>query len=169
MNRRVAAALLAVCVFAITSVAADDKDAGGKPITVDLKTFTFEPANSDLFGYQEDQGRLFFYTNGAGEAAVKIPADGEYMIVINAACDSALNEKAKFKLSVDGKLIDRETTLTSDDQKDYSFTTPLKAGERKLKIEFTNDAYKENEYDRNLYVHGVNVQPAAKKQEKGKK
>ena len=164
MNRLVAAAVLVVCVSALSSVAADDK-----PITVELKTFTFEPANAELFGYQDEQGRLFFYTNGAAEATVKVPADGDYTIVINAACDSALNEKAKFKLSIDGKLIDKETTLTSDDPKDYSFTTPLKAGDRKLKIEFTNDAYKENEYDRNLYVHGVKIQPAAKKSDKRKK
>jgi hypothetical protein len=158
MNRLVAAVVLVTCVSALSSVAADDK-----PITVELKSFMFDPANSDLFGYQDDQSRLFFYTNGAAQATVKVPADGDYTIVVNAACDPALNEKAKFKLSIDGKLIDKETTLTSDDPKDYSFTTSLKAGDRKLKIEFTNDAYKENEYDRNLYVHGVKVQPAAKK------
>jgi len=164
MNRLVAAVVLVTCVSALSSVAADDK-----PITVELKSFMFDPANSDLFGYQDDQSRLFFYTNGAAQATVKVPADGDYTIVVNAACDPALNEKAKFKLSIDGKLIDKETTLTSDDPKDYSFTTSLKAGDRKLKIEFTNDAYKENEYDRNLYVHGVKVQPAAKKQKKKKK
>lgn len=158
MRRLVAAAIFVACVSALSSVAADDK-----PITVELKSFTFDPANSELLGYQDEQGRLFYYINGAAETAVKIPADGDYTIVINAACDPALNEKAKFKLSIDGKLIDKETTLTSDDPKDYSFTTPLKAGERKLKIEFTNDAYKENEYDRNLYVHGVKIRPAEKK------
>ena len=165
MNRLVAIAVLVVCASALSSGAADDK-----PIAVELKSFTFDPANSDLLGYQDEQGRLFYYINGAAEATVKVPADGDYSIVVNASGDPALNEKAKFKLSIDGKLIDKETTLTSDDPKDYSFTTPLKAGDRKLKIEFTNDVYKENEYDRNLYVHGVKVQPALKKSEqKGKK
>ena len=32
-----------------------------------------------------------------------------------------------------------------------------KAGERKLTIEFTNDAYKEGEYDRNFFVHAVTL------------
>jgi hypothetical protein len=163
-------AALAVCLFAVGFVAADDKDA--KPITVELKTFTFEPKNAgspgDLLGHADDQGRLFYYIAGSAEAKVKVPADGDYTIVINASCDSALNEKAKFALSIDGKQIDKETTLTSDDPKDYSFTTALKAGERKLKIEFTNDVYKENEYDRNLYVHEVKIRPAEKKSEKGK-
>jgi Ca-dependent carbohydrate-binding module xylan-binding len=163
MYRLVAIAVLVVCVSALSSVAADDK-----PITVELKSFAFDPANSELLGYQDEQGRLFYYINGAAEATVKVPADGDYTIVINAACDPALNEKAKFKLSIDGKLIDKETTLTSDDPKDYSFTTPLKAGDRMLKIEFTNDVYKENEYDRNLYVHGLKLHPAAKKSEKSK-
>ena len=63
----------------------------------------------------------------------------------------------KFKLAVDGKLIGKETELTVDDVKDYRFTAALKAGERKVSIEFTNDTYKENEYDRNLYIHGLTL------------
>jgi len=34
------------------------------------------------------------------------------------------------------------------------------AGEHKLVVEYTNDVYKENEYDRNFYLHGVTVKPA---------
>lgn len=169
MNRCVAATL-AVCLSAVGFLAATDNDA--KPITVELKTFTFVPKNAgtpaDLLGHAEDQGRLFYYVAGSAEAKVKVPTDGDYTILVNASCDSALNEKAKFVLSIDGRQIDKETTLTSDDPKDYSFTTPLKAGERKLKIEFTNDVYKENEYDRNLYVHEVKIRPAEKKTDKGK-
>src|SRR5262249_46036317 len=82
MSRLVAAAICVAFVSALSSVAADDK-----PITVELKSFTFDPANSELLGYQDEQGRLFYYINGAAEAAVKIPADGDYTIVINAACD----------------------------------------------------------------------------------
>ncbi len=37
--------------------------------------------------------------------------------------------------------------------------TPIKAGEHKLAIQFTNDAYKENEYDRNLYIKTVSIRP----------
>src|SRR5437762_2178984 len=67
MKRLVAATLLAACVSAPSFFAADDKDAGGRPITVELKTFTFEPSNSELLGHQDEQGRLFFYINGAAE------------------------------------------------------------------------------------------------------
>jgi hypothetical protein len=65
-----------------------------------------------------------------------------------------LNVGAKFKLAVDGKPVGKETE-TEGEPKAYKFSTPLKAGERRLAIEFTNDVYKEGEYDRNLYVHAV--------------
>jgi hypothetical protein len=135
-------------------------DAGA--ITVDLKAAKFKPAGgagADLFGYNEDEGKLFFYTNGAAELTVKVPAAGTYQIVIRASCDSAMNEKAKFKLSADGTEVGRETTLTADDPKDYTLTAELKLGEHKLAIAFTNDVYKEGEYDRNLYVHAVTLKP----------
>jgi hypothetical protein len=132
------------------------------PITVDLKAFKFKVDDkiADLFGYNEGEGKLFFYTNGPAEATIKVPADGTYDIVIRASCDPALDERAKFKLSLDGKLVGKETLLTADDAKDYPLTTTIKAGEHKLVVEFTNDVYKEGEYDRNLYVHGVTLKPA---------
>jgi hypothetical protein len=130
------------------------------PIKVDLKAFKFKvpEKQADLFGYNEGEEKLFFYTNGLAETPVKVPADGEYAIVIKASGDPALGERAKFKLAVDGKLVGKETELTADEVKEYRFTIELKSGERKVSIEFTNDVYKENEYDRNLYVHGVTLQ-----------
>jgi hypothetical protein len=133
--------------------------AEGDAIKVDLRTFKFKVPNeqADLFGYDDGEGRLFFYAGGLGETTVKLPADGEYEITIRASCDPALNERAKFKLTLDVQLVGMETLLTDDDQKDYKLTATAKAGERKLGIEFTNDAYKENEYDRNLFVYAVTV------------
>ena len=128
-------------------------------ITVDLKTFKFKvpPERAELFGYNDDERKLFYYTSGAGEATIKLQADGEYEIVIRASGDPALGERAKFKVKLDDEAVGMETLLTADDEKDYKFTTPAKMGERKLAIEFTNDAYKENEYDRNFYVHEVTL------------
>jgi hypothetical protein len=57
---------------------------------------------------------------------------------------------------VDGKQTGKETE-TGEEPKEYKFPTPLKAGEHKLTIEFTNDIFKEGEYDRNLYVHAVSL------------
>jgi hypothetical protein len=156
--RRPLFAALTACALAAGLAPADDKKPA--PITVDLKTFKFTPAfegGGDLFGYNEGEERLFFYTNGAGEAAVTVPADGEYTIAVKAAGEKVMNEWPKFKLAVDGQPVGKETALTSDDPKEYTFTAPLKAGSRKVKIEFTNDVYKDGEYDRNLYVHAVTL------------
>jgi len=133
--------------------------ADGDPIKVDPRTFKFKVPNeqADLFGYDDGESRLFFYAGGHGETTIKLPADGDYEITIRASCDPALNERAKFKLTLDGEPVGMETLLTDDDQKDYKLTATAKAGEHKLGIEFTNDAYKENEYDRNLFVYAVTV------------
>ncbi len=153
---------LSVCavllmLFGATAISGDEKQSPD----VSLKEFKFKvPADqASLFGFNEDEGKLFFYTNGAAETAIKVPADGEYAIVVKASCDPALNENAKFKLSIDGALVGKETTLTAAEAKEYTLAAKLKKGEHKLSIEFTNDAYKENEYDRNLYVHAVTVKP----------
>ena len=134
--------------------AADDK-----VIEVDLKTFKFKvpDAQAELFGYDEGESKLFFYTAGPGEATIKLPADGEYEIEVRASCTSALNERAKFKVTLDGEPVGKETLLTDDDEKGYTLMAAAKAGERKLTIAFTNDAYKEGEYDRNFFVHKVTV------------
>jgi hypothetical protein len=147
-----------LCLCGLAALAAE-----GDAISVDLKTFKFKvpEEQATLFGYDEGQSRLFYYTFGTGEAAVKIPADGDYELVIAASCDPAQNERAKFKAALDGQAIGQETLLTADEEKQY--TLPLKAakaGEHKLTIEFTNDLYKEGEFDRNLYLHSVSLKKA---------
>lgn len=148
---------IVVLISGLAAVAAD-----GDAITVDLKTFKFKVKEdaAALFGYDEGQSRLFYYTGGAGEAAVKIPTDGDYELVIKASCDPAQNERAKFKVTLAGQEVGKETLLTADEEKEYKLPLKAKAGEQKLTIEFTNDAYKEGEYDRNFYVHGVTLKKA---------
>src|SRR5262245_66606022 len=144
-----------LCLVLATPLLAADTD----PIKVDLRKFDFKVPNeqASLFGHDDGEGRLFYCTKGLGETTVKLPADGDYEITIRASCDPALNERAKFKLTLDGEPVGTETLLTDDDQKDYKLTATTKAGDHKLGIEFTNDAYKENEYDRNLFVYAVTV------------
>jgi hypothetical protein len=160
MDKFVGALLLGLVAGALILPAALGAD--GEATKVDLKAFQFKVDEdaSSLFGYNEEEGKLFFYTNGRGEAAAKVAQDGEYEIVIRASCDPAEDERAKFKLAVDGQAVGDETLLTADEAKDYKFKAKLKAGEVKLSIEFTNDAYQENEFDRNLYIHAVSFKPA---------
>lgn len=150
---------ISVSVLVLVMTPAQPAVAQGDSISVSLPSFKFKvrPEIADLFGYNDGESKLFYYTAGAGETTVKLPADGDYEITIRASNDAALNERAKFKVSLDDKLVGMETLLTSDDEKDYKLTTTAKAGEHKLAIEFTNDAYKENEYDRNFYVHAVTI------------
>lgn len=144
----------ALLLLAISVAFADDK-----PIVLELNKFEFKvPENlKSLFGYEEGEAKLFFYTNGAATAAIDVPVDGEYEIIVKASCAKAQDEFAKFKLSIDGELAGKETTLTAEEEKEYKLSTKLKKGPHKLSIEFTNDVYKENEYDRNLFVHAVSV------------
>lgn len=126
-----------------------------KPVAVDLSKCAFPTENATNFGWNDD--KLFWYSNGTISATVEVPADGEYQVVVSASCDEALGEKAKFKLLVDGEPVGAETALTATDAKDYTIAAPLKAGARKLGLQFTNDKYKESEYDLNLYVHALTL------------
>jgi outer membrane biosynthesis protein TonB len=127
------------------------------PIKADLSKIKFTSEPAELFGYDDGESRAFFFTNGSGELTLKIPADGEYEIVVTASCQAAKGENAKFKLSVDGAPVGGETQLKSEDAKDYAFKSALKAGERKIAAQFTNDLYKEGEYDLNFYLNGLKV------------
>ena len=141
-------------------------DKTSKDIKLELKDFKFKPptpAVSDLFTYNEDEQKLCFFTNGAAEAKFTVPDDGEFDLIIAASGDSAMKIFPKFRLVLDDKPdekgLGKETSLKSDDMKDYKFTVALKKGEHKLSIAFTNDTYNEGEYDSNLYVHAVTLTP----------
>jgi hypothetical protein len=144
----------AALVFVPAPATADE---AAKPVAVELKSFSFKApkGKEDLLTYSEFDHKLSFYINGTGEAKFDAPGDGDYEIVIKASCDKALKEGAKFKVTVDGNPCGKETETSDGEPKEYTFATPLKAGEHKLAIEFTNDVFKEGEYDRNLYVHAV--------------
>jgi hypothetical protein len=151
MLRRTALSLATLAAVAGLSVAA------ARVGKVELKDFTFKQGG-DLAGYNEGEGKLFFYAPDTAEAPVKLPADGEYVITVEASCDAAQNENAKFTLKVGDVEVKKDFLLTATEAKEYTFTVKLKKGDPKLSIAFTNDAYKEGEYDRNLYVHAVKVE-----------
>jgi hypothetical protein len=134
--------------------------AAAKPVTVDLSKHKAPAENAELFGFNDGEGKVFYYTAGTVEFGAKVEADGAYVIAVKASCDEAMGQKAKFKLWIDGAQVGGETTLTAVDEKEYALPATLKAGDRKIGLEFTNDLYKENEYDLNFYVHGVTVKPA---------
>ena len=141
-------------------------DKTSKDIKIELKDFKFKPPTPevrDLYAYNEDEQKLCYYTNGAAEAKFKVPEDGDFDLIIAASGDSAMKVFPKFRVVLDDKPdekgLSKETSLKADDMKDYKFNVPLKKGEHKLSIAFTNDTYKEGEYDSNLYVHAVTLTP----------
>jgi hypothetical protein len=153
-----AAILLILCAVLVAA----DKETDLSTVKVDLKQVKWKVPESikDLFGYDDTSERLYFFANGTAEWMVKIPGDGDYAVSVKASCDSAEKERAKFKLSVADKLVGKETQLTDDDSKEYTLKGSLKGGERKLTIEFTNDAYKAGEFDRNLFIYAVMLKKA---------
>lgn len=130
------------------------------PASVNLQSFAGPTDNADLFGYDDSNSRLFFYSGGTITTTVKLAGDGDYEMVVTVACDEANGEKAKFSVAIDGNPVGSEVATTSTDAKDYVVKVGnLTAGEHKIGIAFLNDVYKENEYDLNMYVHGITLRP----------
>lgn len=143
-------------VFAVCLVSPITDDA----IKLDLKSAKYKAAfdgGSELIGFNEGEDKAFFYVNGTVTFVAKVPSDGEYTITINASCQAALKENAKIDITLEGKDVSKDFTLKTEDPKDYQFTAKFKEGENKLVIAYTNDVYKENEYDRNFYLHSVTL------------
>jgi hypothetical protein len=151
MSCRYPALLFALAVGAVAGAA--------EPIKFDLSDFKLTPAakgKDDLLKYENDV--ISFYANGTAAAKLTVPADGDYVIVVEASCNAAQKENAKFTLNVGDKAVKEKFELTGEDQKEYKFDAKLTKGETTLSIVYTNDVYKENEYDRNLFVHAVRVE-----------
>jgi len=125
-----------------------------KPIAVSLEGFE---AVGDVYTVPGDA--LLICSNGVVQAKVKVPAAGEYDIVLTLSGDEAKNELPKCKVRVDGKVVGSEIALSSADAKPYVVRATLPAGTVLLGIEFTNDFYVENESDRNLRVEEVVLKP----------
>lgn len=127
-----------------------------------LADFKVTPTNAgtdaSLYGYNEGEGKLFLYVNGTAAAEFEAKEDGEVKVVIEASGDMGEKDRAKFKLTVGGTVIEKEFELKQNEAKAYTFKADVKKGKRKIEIEFVNDHYKENVYDCNLYIHSVKIE-----------
>jgi Ca-dependent carbohydrate-binding module xylan-binding len=155
-------ALLCITIPAGGLRAEEPKDGATKTsgeIRLPLKDFKFKVPEEqvDLFSFDEDGERLCYYTNGAAETKFNMENDGDYDLILSLAGDSAMDIRPKFKLTIDDKEVGKETSLKSDDIKDYKVPISLKHGKHTLAVAFTNDTYKEAEYDSNLYLHGAKL------------
>lgn len=154
MLKRSLFAAIAVVLAVAVGGAAD-------PIKLELKNFKMKAAfdgGEALVGHDENDGRIFLYTNGSATAEIKVPEDGEYTIKIEAGCNKAEKEFAKIKVSVGDVVVKDKFDLTEEDKKEYTFTAKLKKGDAKFVVEFLNDKYKENEYDLNFFLYSAAVE-----------
>ena len=156
MFRRLFLTAVAVVVAGVGFAVAADA------ISVELKDFKLKSDyanNDDGVTLNDADGKINFYSNGTAVATVNVTEGGEYDILIEASCDAAEKKNAAMTVKVGDEVLKEKLELTTVDAKVYTFTTKLKKGEIKLSIAFTNDVYKENEFDRNMYVHKVKVEP----------
>jgi opacity protein-like surface antigen len=149
--------LFALALFALaTSVAV-----AAEAIKPDLKKFKWKggfDGAEQYGGYDEGESRFFLYTFGTATGSVELPEDGDYLITIDASCDEAKKIFAAFKLTIGDVVVTKEQFLKSTEVKPYTFTAKLKKGKQDLVVEFLNDEFKEGEYDRNLYLHGIRLE-----------
>jgi hypothetical protein len=134
-------------------------------IKADLKGGKYQSAfegGENLIGYKEEESKAFFYTNGSVEMKLKVPAAGEYTLKVRASCQASNKENAKMTILAGEKAVAEDFALTQEDEKDYTFAVKLGAGEQKITVSFTNDEYKEGEYDRNMYLHEVSLKKKQK-------
>jgi Ca-dependent carbohydrate-binding module xylan-binding len=131
---------------------------------VKLDTFKLTPkfkdAPAELVGHNEGESKLFMYVNATAVAEVEVKADGVYQFSIELSGDRGEKDLPKVRIALGGKDVEKEFPLTQAEAKVYTFKGELKKGKNKVEIEFLNDQYKENDYDSNLYVHGVKFEPA---------
>jgi Ca-dependent carbohydrate-binding module xylan-binding len=150
LKRWMFAALAAVLALGVVIAA--------EPIKLDLKTFKGKAASDDHAGYDENDNRLYLWSNGTLTGDVKVPEDGEYKLTLECSCTEADKELAKIKIKVGDTIVKEDFKLTTTDAKEYSFEVKLKKGDTKLVVEFTNDKYKENEYDLNFFLHAAKLE-----------
>lgn len=150
-----------VCVVALVVALAGGVAVAADPGKVELKAFKLKAAfegGEALVGYNDGDEKIFFYTNGTATTDLKIDAEAEYTITLDASCDEADKKLAQIKVKAGDAVVKEKFDLTQAAQKVYTFDVKLKKGDHKLTFEFLNDTYKENEYDLNFYIHGVKVE-----------
>jgi hypothetical protein len=131
------------------------------PFALELTKFTGPTENAELFGFDDNEQRIFLYSSGTIDLPLKLSVDADYEIGIIGSCDEADGQKAKFTVAINGQVIGGEITCSVAESKEYVIKAPgLKAGDHKISVTFLNDLYKEGEYDLNFYVHAIKIRPA---------
>jgi hypothetical protein len=147
--------------------------AGFAPAADEVKLDTFKvkakDGGTENVGYNDGEGKLFFYVAGMATAEVEVKADGTYQFSVEMSGDRGEKDLPKVKVTLGGKEVEKEFLLKQAEAKVYTFKGELKKGKNTIEFEFLNDSYKENEYDCNLYIHSVKFEPAKADEKKEEK
>lgn len=108
------------------------------------------------FGISKD-GSAYLKTRGKVDWKITIEQAGTYGITAVLSGDKALGILPKFEIWVNEEKMADSVSLKTEKKTNYSAQVKLPAGEVTLGIMFVNDAYRPDQYDRNLYVHKVIV------------
>jgi len=126
--------------------------AAAPPLAAPLETFKQRVAGT--FN-ESTPARISFWSAGRFDGTVQVPDTGDYDVMVTASCTEAKGEMAKFRLTLDDKLLG-DVLLNSTRQEEYRLPARLDKGEHRLGIEFTNDYFdKETREDRNLWIHHI--------------
>ena len=120
-------------------------------------------APAELVGFNDGDNKIFMYVLATATAEFEAKEESVYKFNIELSGDMGKKDKAKFKLTIGGKEIEKEFELKQNDAKVYTFKAELKKGKQKIELEFLNDEFKEGEYDSNFYIHAVKFEATKEK------
>ena len=105
------------------------------------------------------------FSKGHVGAVVEFPADGEYVLRVNASADQAGPDPARLTISIDNKPVKTLDIKSKnrDDRQNHEHKLKVSRGRRPLQVAFINDYYKPKDPDpklkgdRNAYIHSIEV------------
>ena len=130
----------------------------GSPVVVQEEPSPVRNLTMEGGGNPLDRGGYHLYAHGTVTGYYAFPADGEYVIHMEAWQDRAGDEDAKAEVLVDGRrvaVVDVDARRNRGEN--YEVAIEVEAGRHKIDVVFVNDFYREGVADRNLAVESIGV------------
>jgi hypothetical protein len=112
---------------------------------------------------QREEDRILLAGDGEAAAAVEIPSDGRYQMIIHAGAQQAGNESARLAIAVDGTtLLELTVDAPHSAGRDYLIPVAFSAGSHRVAMRLVNDYWNPNEpdpdrRDRNLWLFRLGI------------
>ena len=126
----------------------------GTPVS--LADFTLDP---DLRHVRNDEQGIYIGDSGWVEGRARFAQGGRYAVILEARGTEADGEFPEIELSIDGELVAAQH-LQAAGWEDMVFGADIAAGERVIRLRFTNDFYDTALHlDRNLWIRRLAIAP----------